>query len=138
VEVSGEAVLAQRGLSDVHYYLNAGVGLAADDRTRPWLCKVERYRHANLAPVQVVDPRQLETVDRSVPAVAQTDECIVYLSRELWAMLAHRTQSPIVSEVEVDVIVQLDLKRRHKNVTSPMLIAQKVNTEICIKANSSK
>jgi hypothetical protein len=29
---SGEAVLAQRGESDVHHHLNAGVRLAVDDR----------------------------------------------------------------------------------------------------------
>jgi hypothetical protein len=53
-------------------------------------------------------------------------------------MLAHGTQSLIVGEVEVRVIVQLHLKRIHENVTNPMPIAQKANTKICIKANSSK
>jgi hypothetical protein len=38
----------------------------------------------------------------------------------------------------VGVIIQLYLKRRHKNVTNPISIAQKANIEICIKANSSK
>jgi hypothetical protein len=37
-------------------------------------------------------------------------------------MLARGTQSPIVNEVEVGVIVQLHLKRRYKNVTNPMPI----------------
>jgi hypothetical protein len=54
------------------------------------------------------------------------------------AMLAHGTQSPILGEVEVGAIIQLHLKRRHQNVTNPISIAQKVNTEICIKANSNK
>jgi hypothetical protein len=53
-------------------------------------------------------------------------------------MLAHGTQSPILGEVEVGAIIQLHLKRRHQNVTNPISIAQKVNTEICIKANSNK
>jgi hypothetical protein len=53
-------------------------------------------------------------------------------------MLAHGTQSPILGEVEVGVIVQLHLKHRNKNITNPISIAQKANTEICIKANSSK
>jgi hypothetical protein len=48
-------------------------------------------------------------------------------------MLAHGTQSPILGEVEVGVIVQLHLKRRHKNVTHPITKAQKANTEIYIK-----
>jgi hypothetical protein len=43
-------------------------------------------------------------------------------------MLAHGTQSPMLSEVEVGVIVQLHLKCRHKNVTYPITKAQKVNT----------
>jgi hypothetical protein len=53
-------------------------------------------------------------------------------------MLACGTQSPIIGEVEVGVIVQLHLKCRHKNVMNPMPIAQNVNTEICIKVNNSK
>jgi hypothetical protein len=53
-------------------------------------------------------------------------------------MLAHGTQSPVVGEVEVRVVVRLHLKRRQKNVTNPMPIAQYANTEICIKANNIK
>jgi hypothetical protein len=53
-------------------------------------------------------------------------------------MLARRTQSPVVGVVEVGVIVQLHLKRRHENVTNLISIAQKTNTEICIKENNSK
>jgi hypothetical protein len=53
---SGEAVLTQRCESDVRHHLNAGVGLVADDGPRPWLRRVKGYHHANLAPVQVVDP----------------------------------------------------------------------------------
>jgi hypothetical protein len=53
-------------------------------------------------------------------------------------MLAHGTQSPIVGEVEVRVVIRLHLKRIHKNVTNPMPIAQYANTEICIKANNIK
>jgi hypothetical protein len=48
-------------------------------------------------------------------------------------MLAHGTQCPILSEVEVGVIVQLHLKYRHKNTTNPITKSQKANTEICIK-----
>jgi hypothetical protein len=53
-------------------------------------------------------------------------------------MLAHGTQSTILGEVEVMVIVQLHLKHRYKNVTNPIPIAQKANTKIYIKANNSK
>jgi hypothetical protein len=59
-------------------------------------------------------------------------------SQEPRAVLAHGTQSPILGKVEVGVIVHLHLKRRYKNVTSAISIAQQVNTEICMKVNSSK
>jgi hypothetical protein len=48
-------------------------------------------------------------------------------------MLAHGTQSSVLGEVEVGVIVHLHLKHRHKNVTHPITKAQKANTEISIK-----
>jgi hypothetical protein len=53
-------------------------------------------------------------------------------------MLAHGTQSPVLIEVEVGVMIQLQLKCRLKYVTNPISKAEKANTEICIKANSSK
>jgi hypothetical protein len=74
---SGEAVLAQGGESDVCHHLNASVGLTADDGTRPWLRGVEAYHHADLAPVQAVGHGQPATVDRSIPVVAKTSECII-------------------------------------------------------------
>jgi hypothetical protein len=40
-------------------------------------------------------------------------------------MLARGAQPPILGEVKVGVIVQLHLKRRHKNVTNPITKAQK-------------
>jgi hypothetical protein len=48
-------------------------------------------------------------------------------------MLARGTKPPILGEVEVGVIVQLYLKRGHKNVTNPTIKAQKANTAICNK-----
>jgi hypothetical protein len=74
---SGEAVLAQGGESDVRHYLNADVGLAADDGPRPWLRGVKGYHHVDLAPVQAVGHGQLATVHRSVPIIAKTDECVI-------------------------------------------------------------
>jgi hypothetical protein len=50
-------------------------------------------------------------------------------------MLARGTQCPVLSEVEVGVIIQLHLKRKHKNVTNPI---QKSNYRNLYKANSSK
>jgi hypothetical protein len=74
---SGEVVLAQGGESDVRHQLNAGVRLAADDGPRPRLRGVEGYRHTDLALVHVVGRGPSATVDRSVPVVAKTEECIV-------------------------------------------------------------
>jgi hypothetical protein len=74
---SVEAVLAPGVKSKVRHHLNTTVRLAADDGPQPWLRKVKGYRHTNLTPVLVMDPRQSATVDRSVPVVAKMDECIV-------------------------------------------------------------
>jgi hypothetical protein len=74
---SGEAVLAQGGESDVCHQLNAGVGLATDDRPRPRLHGVEGYRHADLALVHAMSRGQSAMVDQSIPIVAKMDECIV-------------------------------------------------------------
>jgi hypothetical protein len=74
---SGEAVHTQRGEGDVCHHLNAGIGLAIDDEPRPRPCRVEGYHHANLAPVQVVDPGQSAVVDWSVLVIAKMDECVV-------------------------------------------------------------
>jgi hypothetical protein len=53
-------------------------------------------------------------------------------------MQACETQSFILDEVKVRVIIQLHLKCRHINITNPISIAQKANIKICIKANNSK
>jgi hypothetical protein len=74
---SSEAVLAQGGESQVRHQLNAGVRLDADDGPRPWLCGVEGYCHADLTLVHAMGRGQSATVDRSVPVVAKTDECVV-------------------------------------------------------------
>jgi hypothetical protein len=74
---SGEAVLGQGGESDVRHHLNTGVRLVANDGPRPRLRGIERYRHSNLALVQTVGHGQSATIDRSVPIVAKTDECVV-------------------------------------------------------------
>jgi hypothetical protein len=74
---SGEVVLTQRGEGNVRHHLNAGVRLAVNDGPRPRPRRVEGYRHADLAPVQVVDPGQSTAVDRSVSVVAKMDKCVV-------------------------------------------------------------
>jgi hypothetical protein len=74
---SGEAVLAQGGESHVRHQLNAGVGLTINDGPESWLRGVEGYCHADLALVHAMGRGQLATVDRSVPAVAKMNECVV-------------------------------------------------------------
>jgi hypothetical protein len=73
----GEVVLAQGGESDVCHQLNAGVGLAVDDGPRPRLRGVKGYHHADLALVHAMDHGQSAMVDRSIPVIAKTDECVV-------------------------------------------------------------
>jgi hypothetical protein len=53
-------------------------------------------------------------------------------------MLAHGTQCPILGEVELGVIVQLHLKRRHKKVTNPIIKSLKSKYRNLYKANNSK
>jgi hypothetical protein len=74
---SGEAVLAQGGESHVRHQLNAGVGLTINDGPESWLRGVKGYCHADLALVHAMGRGQLATVDRSVPAVAKMNECVV-------------------------------------------------------------
>jgi hypothetical protein len=74
---SGKVVFTQGGESDVRHQLNAGVGLTADDGPQPRLYGVKGYHYTDLTLVHAVGHRQLATVDRSVPVVAKTDECVV-------------------------------------------------------------
>ena len=48
------------------------------------------------------------------------------------------TQCPILGEVELGVIVQLHLKRRHKKVTNPIIKSLKSKYRNLYKANNSK
>jgi hypothetical protein len=85
-----------------------------------------------------MNPGQSTTIDQSVPVVTKVDECVVQHSWEPRAMQAHGTQSPILGEVKVRLIVRLHLKHKCNNVTNPLSNAQKTIMEICIKANNNK
>jgi hypothetical protein len=61
----------------VCYHLDGGVGLAADDRSRPRLHENERYHHANFTHMEAMGYRQAAAVDRGVPIVAETKECVL-------------------------------------------------------------
>jgi hypothetical protein len=53
-------------------------------------------------------------------------------------MLAHGTQPLVLGEVKVGVIIQLHLKRKHKNVTNPIVKSSKSKYRNLYKVNSSK
>jgi hypothetical protein len=53
-------------------------------------------------------------------------------------MLAHRTEPPVLGEVEAGVIIHLHLKHRHKNVTNPIIKSSKSKCRNLHKANNSK
>jgi hypothetical protein len=61
----------------VCHQFNVGVGLTADDGPRPRLRGVEEYCHAGLTLVCAMGHGQSATVDRSIPVVAKTDECVI-------------------------------------------------------------
>jgi hypothetical protein len=61
----------------VRHHLDADVRLATDDGPRPWLCGVQGYLQANLAPMQAMHYGQSAKVDQCVPIVAEKDEWIV-------------------------------------------------------------
>jgi hypothetical protein len=107
---SDEVALTQGGECDGSHLLDSGVGLATDDSPRPRLYWVKRYHQAGLVDVQVVDHGQAATVDRNFPAVAKANESVVEHLQELRAMLAHGTQSPVLGEEEVGVVVHVQLK----------------------------
>jgi hypothetical protein len=107
---SGEATLTQGGLCDVFRLLDGGVGLAADNGSHPWMCRVEGYRHAGLAYVQAVNHRQAIVVDRNLPVLAKMEECIVEHTWEPYAILDRGTKSPIFGEEEVAVVIHVHLK----------------------------
>jgi hypothetical protein len=60
----------------VCHHLDGGVGLAADDRPRPRFYGVKGYHHADFTHVWAMGHRQAAAVDRDVPVVAKTEECV--------------------------------------------------------------
>jgi hypothetical protein len=108
--VAHEAALTQGGEYNKHRLLDGGVRLAANDGSHPSLSRVEGYCHTGLTYVQAVNHGQAAAVDRNIPTVAEVNDCIIEHSQEPWAMLARGTQSPILGEEEVGVVVHVHLK----------------------------
>jgi hypothetical protein len=74
---SGKVVLAQGGEGDVRHHLNVGVRLVVDDGPQPRLRGVKGHRYTNPSHVQAMGLGQSATVDRCIPIVAETEECII-------------------------------------------------------------
>jgi hypothetical protein len=136
---SGEVTLSRWGECDVGRLLNGGGRLTADDGPCPRILLVEGYRHTGLTYVPAIGHRKAAVVDRDFPVIAEMEECVVEHSPETRAMLAHRTKPPILGEEEVGVVIQAHLKTQPQKHYWPQTIhLEKIETEICIKANSSK
>jgi hypothetical protein len=66
-----------------------------------------------------VNHGQVAVVDSNFPAITEANECIVEHSREPRAMLTHGTQSLILGEEDVGVVIHVHLKYNHENITNP-------------------
>jgi hypothetical protein len=89
-----EAALTQGGEGDVCCLLDSLVQLDADDSRSPWLCQTEGYHHADLTPVLTMGRRHVTTVGRSVPIVAEVEECVIQYVWKPRAMLARGAKAP--------------------------------------------
>jgi hypothetical protein len=106
----GEAAPTQGGECNLCRLLDGLIQLDPDDSCHPRLHRVEGYHHVDLALVLAIGHRHATTVDRSVPVVAELEECIVQHSREHRAMLARGAKAPILSDGDVEVVVHVHLK----------------------------
>jgi hypothetical protein len=86
------------------------IQLDADNGCHPRLRWVEGYDHADLTHVLAMDHRHATAVDRNIPVVAELEECVVQHSRKPRAMLAHGTKAPILSDGDMEVVIQVHLK----------------------------
>jgi hypothetical protein len=100
----GEAALTQGGECDLCHQLDP------NDGCHPRLRQVEGYHHIDLALVLAMGHRHVTAVDRSVPVVAELEECVVQHSREPRAMLACGAKAPILSDGDVGVVAHVHLK----------------------------
>jgi hypothetical protein len=108
----GEAALTQGGEGDECRLLDSAIELTANDGSHPRVCGAEGYHQANHPHVQAMGCRQAAAVERVVPIVAETKECVVQHSWKTRAVLAYGNKSPILSEGEVGVVVLVHLKIR--------------------------
>jgi hypothetical protein len=106
----GEVALTQGGEDDECRLLDGVVELTVDNGTHPWVHEVKGYHQANLPHVQAMGCRQAAAVERVVPVVAETKECIVQDSQKTRAVLARGNKSPVLDEGEVGVVFYVYLK----------------------------
>jgi hypothetical protein len=74
---SGEVALTQGGEGDECRLLNGVIELAADDGPYPRLHGVEGYHQTDIIHIRAMGPREAVAVERDVPFVAETYECVV-------------------------------------------------------------
>jgi hypothetical protein len=74
---SGETALMQGGGGDECHLHDGAIKLTANDGPHPRLYRVGGYHQADLTHVQAMGLRQAVAVERDVPIVPDTDECIV-------------------------------------------------------------
>jgi hypothetical protein len=73
-------------------------------------------------------------VNQYVPIVAKVEKHVIKHSQKPWAMLAHVTQPPILSDGDVGILAHVHLKTQPwKAILSPKLITIERNAEFCIK-----
>jgi hypothetical protein len=106
----GEMALIQGGEGDECCLLDGVVELTVDDGPHPWVHGVEGYHQADLPHIQAMGRRQATVVERVVPVVVETTECVVQHSWKPQAVLAHGNKSLVLGEGEVGVFVHVHLK----------------------------
>jgi hypothetical protein len=67
----------QRNEGDLCRLLDSVVKLNADDGCHPWIYRVERDGHTNLALLHAMSHAHASTVDRNIPIVSEVEERVV-------------------------------------------------------------
>jgi hypothetical protein len=114
-----EVALAERCESQVCHLLDAIIKVAADDGSSERCCGVEWDLQPNLARIQAVSMKQMTTIGRGRPIVAESYESAPELLWEPRVVSACGLEEAIIAECTVGVVLHTHLKIRHENITSP-------------------
>jgi hypothetical protein len=94
----GEAALTHQSGSHVRHLLDGVVDLAPNDGSLPQRHGAEGYLHPDLTHIQAMSLKGTTTVEGDRPVFAESDECILELSWEPRAVLAHGLKTPVLVE----------------------------------------